>query len=280
MACAPCGRDGDFDDGQGICFEATTQHRDVQYKLAGAGKGTHELVDYAGSKRGSAGFCETGVSCGNLCCVVCFFATAVISIYIILVFAGLLALPNGTKIQMRFKDSGFMASPVASTLAPQASQQVAHSFIMAPSKLAVTHDFSAGGGKHVSTETVAAQELSFDCNADVDVWERAWSTKKKEYCCRKSMGGGPGCEARTSVSNALTADQLESCNSMCTISGRPRTCRVHILDASTSIFRAESRQDACAKSFNHIASMCDVCNMCPPTVCAANGLAGAHPIHT
>jgi len=255
----------------------------VDWKYVGAGKGGYEKAEtlmegQSSGKKRSAVWCDFGINCGNLCCLVCFCLTAFISIYTILVLAGLIPLPNGTKIQMRWRDhlisadSYYTAAPTVSPVMtlPQASNDIVvnsgkHWSSGVPAVIAgpaAAHDITNMG----PLKTAVA--VKFDCSADFAIWERAWSKKKQEYCCAAEK---KGCKesAKASVAFALTAEQIHGCNSECTVSGQSLPCKRRLFEVASVRYAKDTPTVACEKSFHDVISQCPSCKMCPATACLA-----------
>jgi len=69
-----------------------------------------------------------------------------------------------------------------------------------------------------------AEEASFDCNEELDHWQRGWSDKKKKFCCRTRHLGCNATNNATNASNASNATNATNATnaSACVTRKEPR----------------------------------------------------------
>mmetsp|Transcript_2644 Transcript_2644/g.7628 ORF Transcript_2644/g.7628 Transcript_2644/m.7628 type:complete len:643 (-) Transcript_2644:70-1998(-) len=138
--------------------------------------------------------------------------------------------------------------------------------------------------------TTTTTTFGYDCEDELDNWDKAWPAKKKKWCCdHHQKGCRPNCDegdvgdwgrfkqgwcceheqkgcapsptTTTSQEKRQGTIEGEGCDTMCTFRDMKSTCKERVLWSAQHAFKNE--RQACARSIEKVLDECQICSVCP-----------------
>jgi len=104
--------------------------------------------------------------------------------------------------------------------------------------------------------TVPNMHVGENCTNSTPAQVRAWSPKKKQWCCKHQHQGCPNSTIEMSTST-LT---ISGCEAQCTLKGTSASCRSRVLFAARFLFA--TRDNPCHSAYDWVISKCPQCSDC------------------
>jgi len=107
----------------------------------------------------------------------------------------------------------------------------------------------------------------YDCTAEYEIWEQAWTPDWKDWCCKHESRGCPvtpntaASSGPTKSPTAVLQASKNACDHVCEIRGISSNCRDSMRRVSEQVTQAEP--DPLKAAYDIVAGQCEACGGCP-----------------